>query len=118
MASETSGLEVLFLFGSRARGDAHDRSDWDFAYLGTSDLDVERLLARLVLACNTDHVDLVDLRRAGGLLRFRVARDGEALFERHAGSADAFRLEAADFWCDAGPTLERAYETVLTDRQS
>jgi hypothetical protein len=30
------GLDVLALFGSRARGDARDTSDWDFGYLAAA----------------------------------------------------------------------------------
>lgn len=80
-------------------------------------MDVERLREVLVLALGTDRVDLVDLGRAGGLLRYRVARDGRVVTERRAGAADRFRLDAADFWCDAGPLLEREYEGVLADLQ-
>lgn len=117
-ASSTPGLEVLLLFGSRARGDGHEGSDWDFAFIGTPELNSESLRVGLVLACGTERVDLVDLQRAGGLIRYRVARDGKTVFERTAGAADEFRLAAADFWCDAGPTLERAYEAVLADLPS
>ena len=104
------GLSVLFLFGSRARGDAHAESDWDFAYLGTAALDVDGLLARLVFATGSDRVDLADLSRASGLLRYRVAKDGCVLVEHEPGAADRFRLEAIDFWCDAGPGIEQEYE--------
>ena len=107
------GLEVLFLFGSRARGEAHPGSDWDFGYLGSGALDVDGLLSTLIATVKSDRVDLADLRRASGLLRYRVARDGQVVFERTAGLADAFRLEAADFWCDAGELLQRGYDDVL-----
>jgi hypothetical protein len=60
-------------------------------------------------------VDLVDLTRASGLLRFRAARDGDTLFESRPGAADDFRLQAARFWCDAEPTLRRAYEGLLAE---
>ena len=109
----TTGLDVLFLFGSRARGDAHSGSDWDFGYLSEAGLDADGLLATLVAMVGNDRIDLVDLRRASGLLRYRVARDGHLLFERTNGVADAFRLQAADFWCDAGALLERGYDDVL-----
>ncbi len=112
---DLQGLDLLFLFGSRARGDFHAASDWDFAYLGAAHVDGEGLLATLVLTCGTDRVDLVDLARAGGLLRYRVARDGQAIVERPQGAADRFRVEAAAFWCDAGPLLEREYEAILTN---
>lgn len=113
LAAETPALRLLVLHGSRARGDAHDRSDWDFAYRAEAGFDADGLLARLVEHVNADRVDLVDLDRAGALLRYRVARDGALLFEREPGGFDGFRLEAIDTWCDLAPVLEPAYERVL-----
>jgi predicted nucleotidyltransferase len=115
LASRTPGLELLVLFGSRARGEAHGRSDWDFGYLGDSTLDVAALLAALVETVGSDRVDLVDLIRASGLLRYRAARDGVALFEGRPRVMEAFCLDAADFWCDAEPILRRGYDDVLAD---
>lgn len=109
------GLDVLLLFGSRARGQAHEHSDWDFGYLGAPSLDVSGLLADLVAATGSDRVDLVDLGRASGVLRFQAARDGQVVVERVPGLADAFRLEAASFWCDVAPILGPAYEQVLAE---
>ena len=40
---KATGLELLLLFGSRARGDAGGASDWDFGYQSTADLDVATL---------------------------------------------------------------------------
>ena len=65
-ARATAGLDLLILFGSRARGDARPGADWDFGYLADEAADVPALLAALVEALEDDHVDLVDLRRAGG----------------------------------------------------
>ena len=113
VASACPGLDLLVLHGSRARGDAHERSDWDFAYLAGADFDVDGLLARLVETLVADRVDLVDLDRAGALLRFRVARDGVVLFERQQGCFERFWLDAVDTWCDLAPVLEPAYERVL-----
>lgn len=107
------GLEALVLFGSRARGDARDTSDWDFGYLGAPSLDVEGLLATLVTMLDTDRVDLVDLARAGGQLRYRVAADGQLVFERTPGELGRFRLDAVLFWCDAEAVITRGYDRVL-----
>ncbi len=115
IARATPRLKVLLLFGSRARGDASEHSDWDFGYLASDDLDLPALLASLVTALATDRVDLVDLDRASGLLRFRAARDGETVFEASEGLADRFRLEAASFWCDAYPVLRAEYESILAE---
>jgi len=109
------GLTLLMLFGSRARGDQSPESDWDFGYLGTPELDVDALLGDLVTTVGSDRVDLVDLQRASGLLRFRAARDGVAVFEASAGLGDRFQLEAALFWCDAEAALRRGYEGVLSE---
>jgi len=115
VVARTTGLSLLVLFGSRARGDAHARSDWDFGYLGDSTLDVPVLLAALVETVGNDRVDLVDLARASGLLRYRAARDGRALYESQPRTMEAFCLDAADFWCDAEPILRRGYEDVLAE---
>jgi hypothetical protein len=111
----TPGLRLLLVFGSRARGDAAAHSDWDFGYLADEGLDVGRLLGALVTTVGTDRVDLADLQRASGLLRFRAARDGRTVFETAPGVADHFRIEAATFWCDAAPVLLRGYESVLAE---
>ena len=114
-AARTPGLDVLMLFGSRARGDAHDSSDWDFGYLAGGDIDQAVLLTAIVDTVRTDRVDLVDLARASGLLRYRAARDGVAVFEARPRLAEAFRLDALDFWCDAGPLLQQGYAAVLAE---
>jgi predicted nucleotidyltransferase len=93
-------VDVGFLFGSRARGDAHDRSDVDVAV--TFDEDApgapDRLEARLALgadlalALGTDDVDVIDLRAASPSLVRAVLRDGERLV---GTKADVRRLRAS-----------------------
>jgi predicted nucleotidyltransferase len=114
LASRAPALELLMLFGSRARGDSHARSDWDFGYLAARGFDSAALHAAIVEHLGDDRVDLVDLSRASGLLRYRAARDGVVVFEAGPRLAERFRLEAADFWCDAGPLLQRGYADVLS----
>ncbi len=104
---------MLVLHGSRARGDAHERSDWDFAYEAGREFDPDGLLAALVEHLKADRVDLADLGRAGALFRYRVARDGIVVFESDAGRFDGFRLDAVHTWCDLQPVLEPAYERLL-----
>ena len=112
-ARATVGLDLLILFGSRARGDPRPSADWDFGYLADATADVPGLLSAVVEAIGNDHVDLVDLRRASGLLRYRAARDGVSLHESEAEAFDRFRLEAVRFWCDNAPTFERGYDEIL-----
>jgi predicted nucleotidyltransferase len=106
-------LRLLVLHGSRARGDAHSGSDWDFAYQAESSLDELALRALLADRLRTDELDLLDLGRAGGLVRYRAARDGKVVFERGTGEFERFRLEAVRFWLDAAPVIRAGYADVL-----
>lgn len=109
------GVRLGVVFGSRARGDATERSDWDIGYLATDRLDRDGLLVDLVRALNTERIDLVDLDRANGLVRFRAARDGVVIVERTADAFERFWLDAVHFWCDMGPIIRAAYEDVLAE---
>lgn len=112
-AASADGLRLLLLFGSRSTGEAHERSDWDFAYLGDDELDVAMLQAGLTLDLGTDEVDLVDLDHASALLRFNAADTGALVHEATTGTHERFWLEAVHFWCDAGPIIRREYEAIL-----
>lgn len=107
------GLRLLVLHGSQARGTAHARSDWDFAYQADSDFAPDRLLAALADLLKVDRIDLVDLARAGALLRHRVAADGVVLFEQEPGVFRRFWLDAVHTWCDLAPVLEPLYRRTL-----
>ena len=104
---------MLVLHGSRGRGDAHAASDWDFGYDADAGFDPDGFLAVLADALKSDRIDLVDLNRAGALLRHRVARDGVVLFEREPGSFMRYWLGAVDTWCDLAPVLEPLYAEAL-----
>jgi predicted nucleotidyltransferase len=113
VAERAPGLRLLVLFGSRAQGREHSRSDWDFGYLADTGFQPEALHAELVRAVNTERVDLVDLATAGGLLRYRAAAQGRPLHEVHPGEFARFWREAVGFWCDVEPILRPAYDRVL-----
>jgi predicted nucleotidyltransferase len=115
IASDAPGLDLLVLFGSRARDDATDRSDWDFGYLAGPHFDRDRFVGQLVDALGTEDVDLVDLASAGALARFRAARDGRVVFEARPDKFSEFWLDAVDFWCDMGATIRAGYDDVLAE---
>jgi predicted nucleotidyltransferase len=106
-------LRLLVLFGSRARGDAREESDWDLGYLAEPGIDPDALLLDLVDALGTDRVDLVDLARAGAQIAFRAAADGRVLYEAAPGLFGRFWLGAVHFWCDVEPILRSGYAGVL-----
>lgn len=108
-----AALRLAVLHGSRARGDATEGSDWDIGVLADDPPDLPTLSATLTQILRTDEVDVVDLRRTSGLLRYRAARDNIPLLESPAGEFQRFQLEAVAFWCDAETVIRSAHDDVL-----
>ncbi|MGH3931996.1 MAG: type VII toxin-antitoxin system MntA family adenylyltransferase antitoxin [Pseudonocardiaceae bacterium] len=106
-------IRLLVLHGSRARGEAGPRSDWDLGYLAAPGADLAALAVAITSTLRSDRVDLVDLATASALLRYRAARDGVLLLEREPDTFLGFRLEATRFWCDVEPIVRAAYDDVL-----
>jgi predicted nucleotidyltransferase len=113
LARHSPGLHLLVLFGSRARGDVHPGSDWDLGYLAGAAFDPDDLMARLVLVLETERVDLVNLDRANGLLRYRAAAEAQVLFESDPDQFAGFWFKAVSYWCDMGPIIRAGYEEIL-----
>jgi predicted nucleotidyltransferase len=100
------GLDLIVLFGSRAKGRAVAQSDMDVAVLlGPAarrrldrrppvwELDIAGELADAL--GGSHEVDFVCLNRASPLLQFAVARHGIVLYKRRPGAFSRFRLYAA-----------------------
>jgi hypothetical protein len=101
------------LHRSRARGDDHARSDWDFGYRETSRVDRLALSAELRTELGADRVDLANLDHAGGVLRYRAAREGVAVHAAAPGAFERFWTEAVRFWWVEEAVLRPAYDAVL-----
>lgn len=99
-------LKMLVLFGSRARGDIHTNSDWDFATLYNEEVRkayikdnawawfaVPQLLGDF-FEINSDKIDVVELNNCSWLLAHFVARDGILLYEKDQNGFEYFRLTA------------------------
>ena len=113
IAKKYPEISLLLLFGSRSRGQAQEKSDWDFGYTASEGFDSAALYTDLVLQLHTDKVDLVDLSHASGLLRYRAARDGTIIYEAAKGDYEKFWIQAVDFWCEAGPIFRAEYNAIL-----
>jgi len=101
--SEDSRVEAVYLFGSQANGEAHDRSDVDLAVLLGEDVslaDELRLRAVAVDELHRDDIDFVILNDAPPLLRYEVVMGGRRLFVRNDASADDFEYRAVLLFLD------------------
>jgi len=104
-----SGVRLVVLFGSLARGEGRPDSDadigmiggefWDQLSLGT---EIGKLLGR------EPHV--VDLSAAGETLRYLVARDGIPLVDSEPSGWARFQAEATVRYLDFVPTLKTCAE--------
>ena len=52
-ASQYADLKMFLLLGSRARGDQHEDSDWDFGYIAKPEFDSMAFYTDLVLCLGT-----------------------------------------------------------------
>jgi predicted nucleotidyltransferase len=105
-------LKMLVLFGSRARGDIHANSDWDFAALYDENLREESCknkgfawfevpgIIGQVFSFNSDEIDVVELNRCTPLIGYQVARDGKLLYEQQPGDFINFQRQAWKIYAD------------------
>ncbi len=97
---ELPDLDLLILFGSAARGRMRRTSDVDVAVQCDAAADLDALFMALAPRLKSSRLDLVDLRRAGPLLAFEVARSGHVLFERAPGVFRTFQSLASRRYAD------------------
>ncbi len=121
-APHSQEISCVYLFGSRARGDAHPGSDTDVAVLYAQDpppglrglaLDLADDLRKALHA----PVDLVVLNRAPPDLIHRVLRDGILVCESDRAARVRFEVDARRRYFDLLPYL-REYRRTRTGTRS
>jgi predicted nucleotidyltransferase len=105
-------VQLVVLFGSVARGRSRPDSDLDIAVRCDGPADLDALYVLLAPRLATDALDLTDLRRAGSLLAFQVARHGQLLYERYPGAFRSFQSLASRRYCDTDK-LRRAQRRAI-----
>ena len=119
-------LRLLILFGSRARGNPHSNSDWDFAFLCDSDqenilfhAEIYGILADL-FRINDDKIDAINLASCSPLMAHAIAQDGKVLYERDLGLFSAFQqqsLMSEEQLKEIQKSLRAKLERFLTGRE-
>jgi predicted nucleotidyltransferase len=94
--TRVEGLAAVYLFGSRARGDALPDSDLDLAFLASQKMDpvLRWKLQEDLASLGHRDVDLVDLRQASTVMRVQVLRDAVLLLDLAPSARQAFEAFA------------------------
>ena len=97
-------INLIVIFGSRARGDHSKHSDFDIA-IGTSIQDKKqrfnlRLQAISLLEGPEQPVDVVLIEDCNWTLRHRIAKDGVVLFQKNEDSWANFIEEVLIYYPD------------------
>jgi predicted nucleotidyltransferase len=104
-------VRLAILFGSRARGGAHEGSDVDIAVAAAP---LDRLgLMRELAAVTGLAVDVVDLDRAGYFLLTALLRDGVVVHEGRRHAAAEWRTRAILETETDRPNFERMRDAFL-----
>lgn len=94
------GLRLLVLFGSRAVGTHHEKSDFDIAYISVGELsfpDRLQLIISLEDLFKTERIDLVNLSTANILFRYEIMQRGKLLYGDESLYSSCRRLAFRDF---------------------
>ncbi len=101
LVQEIPFLKLLILFGSRATGQNHEDSDYDFALIydreiyqdwkrkGASWFSLYSIFENIFELPN-EAVDIVDLDRCSTILAHEIADNGKLLYEKRSGEYDEF----------------------------
>ncbi|MCX5774555.1 MAG: nucleotidyltransferase domain-containing protein [Fusobacteria bacterium] len=87
--------EVIYIFGSVAKGEERKGSDIDIAFYSNCEqtaLGIYTAAQELAIKLNRD-VDLVDLRRVGSVLQKEIVEHGKVIFEKSASFRSEMELK-------------------------
>jgi predicted nucleotidyltransferase len=109
-------LDLVIMFGSRARGEARADSDTDIAVRGALELSRDD---ELTIATELDHlfpnVDLCDVRKASPLLLGAIGQDAKLLYQSREGLFEEFKIFAWNQYMDFKPQLDRMRDQTRRD---
>jgi uncharacterized protein len=117
-------VDLTYLFGSHARGEAGPLSDIDIAVLfnpavahGQYSDRQARLISDLMLICKSSEIDVVVLNEAPPLLKFLVINDGRLIFSTGELVRIAFETAARREYFET-EKIRRAQNEALAKRYS
>ena len=107
-ASRTQWIDACVVFGSAALSRLGPHSDVDVGWVGAGvDVAREAEFRRGLQRRLTRDLHLVDLERAGILLRIAAVREGAVVFQRQPESWTRFAARSIAEWLDFLPLVQR-----------
>jgi uncharacterized protein len=114
---EISGINLVYLFGSRLSGNIGPMSDYDLGVLVENPADSERIMAELshmaAIIFETDRVDVVPLNHAPVELAFAVIAQGECIFQKDTATRVEYEARVMSMYGDYLPVLRAQREDIL-----
>ena len=109
--AEKYGLRLLILFCSQAgeKKHLHAESDFDVAYLGKKDLDLEeeaKLISDMMPVFQSEKVDLANLKKADPLLLKQIFEDHELLYSHNPNDYYRYKVYSERKFKEASPLFE------------
>lgn len=100
-------LDLIILFGSRARNQIHKDSDTDIAIRGQKKMSLNQILeiSTRLSECFPS-TDVADIRAVSPLLLGAIAKDAVLLFERKQSLFSEFRVYAINMFMDFQPYFD------------
>jgi uncharacterized protein len=103
-------LNLIVLFGSRATGKIHEKSDFDVAYLPKKNLgydDENNINSQFTNIFKYDRVDSVNIKKAPPLLLFGIFNECQVLFTKDNLIFPTYRTYAFKKYFEMKPFLEK-----------
>ena len=108
-------LELILLFGSRLDKKIHQESDFDVAYSGRRNLNLNqeaKLIIDLSPIFKSENIDLVNLKKASPLLLYAITKDCKVIFEEDSLIYDNLRAYAFKKYIETKPLYEEKFKRL------
>ena len=115
VVAKKHGLALVVLFGSRARGDAREKSDVDIGFLTPRTIDYREryeVTEAFIMIFKNRNMELVDLAHVPPEVNRQVVNEGVVLFEARSGVFDRFSVNAYRRYVETKPLREHRYQYV------
>jgi predicted nucleotidyltransferase len=119
--SKYKEVDLAYLFGSRARGDFTEESDYDFAVLLSKNFkdpyDLLKLIHDLAMALGVkdEKVNLIVLNDASLEMAYKVISEGVIIYERSVEKRVDFEVSTLKLYLDFKLVLDQMRESLIEE---